>query len=77
MTLSELLPLLHDLKKVDKIRVMQFLVEDLAQEEGLSPFRPEATYPIWSPYDSFEAASTLSKMLAEAKKDSIPAILTK
>ena len=38
--------------------VMQFLVQELAREEG-ALLAADTEYPIWSPYDSFEAADAL------------------
>ena len=35
MSVAELLPALRELSRADKLRVMQFLVQDLAQEEAL------------------------------------------
>jgi len=42
---------------------MQFLVIDLAQEEGVSLVAADAEYPIWTPLNAFEAAETLLQML--------------
>ncbi|HMA36157.1 MAG TPA: hypothetical protein VKY74_17005 [Chloroflexia bacterium] len=43
---------------------MQFLVADLAHEEGaLLP--PGTLYEVWSPYDAPAAADALLKMLKE------------
>ena len=42
---------------------MQFLVIDLAQEEGVPLFTADAEYPIWTPLHAFEAADTLLQML--------------
>ena len=58
MLLNELLPALRDLPRADKWRVVEFLVLDLAKEEG-ALFNGGAAYPVWSPYDSFEAADAL------------------
>ena len=41
---------------------MQFLVHELAKEEG-ELFVPDAEYPIWSPYDAFGAADALLQAL--------------
>lgn len=47
-----------------KLRAMQFLVADLAHEEGaLLP--PGTLYEVWSPYDAPAAADALLKMLKE------------
>jgi hypothetical protein len=42
---------------------MQFLVIDLAQEEGVPLLTADAEYPIWTPLSAFEAADTLLQML--------------
>ncbi|MCY7336226.1 MAG: hypothetical protein LH613_08445 [Chamaesiphon sp.] len=41
---------------------MQFLVTELAQEEEPA-LAPGATYEIWSPFDSHEAAHKLAQLL--------------
>ena len=48
MTLTELFPTLRKLPRADKLKVMQFLIAELAQEEEPS-LQPGATYPISSP----------------------------
>lgn len=68
MSLGELIPVLQALPRADKLRLLQFLVFELAQEEGVPPFDPELTYPIWTPYNAFEAADTLLRAL-ETEKD--------
>jgi hypothetical protein len=70
MTLSHLLPALRGFSRADKWRAMQFLVEDLAQEEaGL--LSTGAQYPIWSPLNVFDARKALLEVLngAETKPD--------
>jgi hypothetical protein len=67
MTVQELIPILQSLPKSDKLRIIQFLAGELVKEE-LSPFFEEGkAYPVWSPYQSFEAADALMKFL-EAEK---------
>jgi hypothetical protein len=51
------------LPRADKLRLMQFLLIDLAQEEGIPLLAAEAEYPIWTPLNAFEAADTLLQML--------------
>ncbi len=63
MSLAEILPVLQALPHADKLRLLQFLVFDLAQEEGVSLLDPGLTYPIWTPYNAFEAADTLLQAL--------------
>lgn len=53
---------LSQLDRADKLRIMQFLVIELAKEEGVY-LKPNAQYPIWSPYNSYEAADTLLNLL--------------
>ena len=64
MELAELLPTLRELERADKLRVMQFLVSELAKEEN-ALLNVDESYPVWSPYNSFAAASTLLNALKE------------
>ncbi len=70
MSLTELFPDVQLLPRADKLRLMQFLVVELAQEEGVSLFTPGAVYPVWTPLNSFEAADTLLEMLEDYKATS-------
>ena len=63
MSLTELVPAIKMLPRADKLRLMQFLIIDLAQEEGIPLLAAEAEYPIWTPLNAFEAADTLLQML--------------
>ncbi len=65
MTLSELIPALHGLPRAEKLRAIQLLAADVAREEGDEGIASEGTYPIWSPYDAFEGAATLMRVLDE------------
>ena len=67
MTLSDLLPALHGLAKGDKLRAIQVLAADIAREDGDALMPAEAAYPVWSPYDSFDGAATLMRLLEEEK----------
>jgi len=69
MSLQELIPALRELPRVEKLRLVQFLVNELAREAKLTPLEPHAEYPVWSPYDASEAAETLLKMLEQEKQD--------
>lgn len=66
-SLAELLPDLKGLSRADRLRLLQVLVSDLAAEEGVPRLEAGAEYPVWSPYDAFEAADTLRDMLARHK----------
>jgi hypothetical protein len=63
MSLTELFPAIKMLPRADKLRLMQFLVIDLAQEEGVPLLAADAEYPIWTPLHAFEAADTLLQLL--------------
>ncbi len=61
MSVTELLPTLHELNRADKLVVMQFLVNELVQEE--KPLLENGkSYPVWSPYNAFSAAEVLQKI---------------
>ena len=63
MSLTELFPAIKMLPRADKLRLMQFLVIDLAQEEGIPLLSADAEYPIWTPLNAFDAADALLQML--------------
>ena len=63
MSLTELVPAIRMLPRADKLRLMQFLIIDLAQEEGIPLLAAEAEYPVWTPLNAFDAADTLWQML--------------
>ena len=65
MTLAELLPELLGLPRADKLRVIQLLASDVARDEVDDVIAAEGSYPIWSPYDAFEGAATLLRVLDE------------
>lgn len=62
MISRELQDTLSRLDRVDKLRIIQLLVNDLAAEESLAS---GATYEVWSPYDAPDAATTLLNMLKD------------
>ncbi|MDJ1184027.1 hypothetical protein [Roseofilum casamattae] len=68
MTPTELLPLLRQLNRAEKLYIVQCLVSELAQEES-DLIRPERSYPVWSPYDAFSAAETMLNVLAEESEN--------
>ena len=67
MTLAELLPALHGLPRADKLRAIQLLASEVAREEGVEVTAAHTPYPIWSPYDAFEGAATLLRVLNEER----------
>ena len=67
MTVSDLFLTLKSLSRADKLRVMQFLVAELAREEEPT-LQPGATYSVWSPLNSHEASHKLAQLL-ESEND--------
>ncbi len=51
------------LPRADKLRFVQFLVIDLAQEEGVPLVAADSELPVWTPLDASDAAEALLKML--------------
>lgn len=68
MSYSELLSTLQTLSRADKLKIMQFLVQELAAEEEALLLQPGATYSVWSPYNSHDAAQKLAVLLEEDKQ---------
>ena len=46
MSVAELFPTLRNLSRAEKLRVMQFLVQELASEEEALLLQPGATYHV-------------------------------
>jgi hypothetical protein len=65
MSVLELLPNLKILSRNEKLQVMQFLVQELTDEED-SVLQAGKTYPVWSPLNSHKAAEQLATLLEEA-----------
>lgn len=68
MSVVELLSTLQMLSRADKLKVMQFLVQELAAEEEALLLQSGATYSVWSPYNSHGAAQKLADLLEEDKR---------
>ena len=65
MSLIELLPAIHALPRADKLRLMQVLVTEIANEEAIALPPTDMTHTIWTPYDGYDAAATLLHVLNE------------
>lgn len=68
MLVTDLLPILRGLSRADKLRLMQFLVAELAKEEGVTPLEKDVNFSSVTLYNSFEAAHQLAKLLEEHQK---------
>ncbi len=62
MTTTELFSTLRRLPRADKLKVMQFLIAEIAREEEPA-LQSGATYSLWSPLNSHEAAHKLAQLL--------------
>jgi hypothetical protein len=66
MSLPEVLPEVRALSRLDKIRLIQFLAQELERDES-DLIEPGRSYPLWSPDRAFSAAAALLEAL-EADK---------
>jgi hypothetical protein len=65
MSNLELLDRVGQLSRAEKFEMVQFLMTELAKEEGLKPLDNSATYRLWSPYDDGDAAQKLMSLLEQ------------
>ena len=63
MSLVEMLPDIGSLSRVDKLRLIQFLADELAEAEDGPSLVAGRSYPVWSPDQAFAAADTLLQTL--------------
>ena len=66
MVSTEMLNSLHTLSRADKLYIMQVLISELTQEET-NLIKPDQSYPVWSPYDAFDAANSMLEVLEKEK----------
>ncbi|HET6385461.1 MAG TPA: hypothetical protein VFJ58_18875 [Armatimonadota bacterium] len=67
MSIEELLREAHTLPRQEKFRLVQELISELADEVGITA----GEYPIWSPYEAYDAAATLLRLLEEEKAEAV------
>ena len=65
MTLTDLIPELRALPRADKLWVIQMMAAEVASEEEAGLLKPGQEYSIWSPFDAFEGAATLMRVLEQ------------
>jgi hypothetical protein len=66
MSLTEVLPEVQSLSRLDKIRLIQILAQELERDEG-GLIEPGRSYPVWSPDRAFTAAAALLQALEDEK----------
>ena len=62
MIASELMTTLQNLSRADKFQIVQTLIAELAQAEP-ELISPNQEYPVWSPHNATEAATTMLQYL--------------
>jgi hypothetical protein len=66
MSVAELMPALQNLPREDKLQVIRFLVSDLTRQEGVDLLLQNGgSYPIWTPFDAYDAARSLQQLLEQ------------
>ncbi len=68
MSLTEVLPSIRLLPHVDRLRLVQYLVSELAREEGGEEIDPQTPYAVWTPYSAFDAAATMLNALNQERR---------
>jgi hypothetical protein len=66
MSLIEVLSEVESLSRLDKIRLIQFLAQELERGED-NLIQPDRSYPVWSPDRAFTAAAALMQALEDEK----------
>ncbi len=61
--LAQLIPEAKSLYRVDKLRLIQLLAEDLVSNDS-SDIKPNQSYAVWSPDSAFTAADVMLQALA-------------
>ena len=78
-SIDHIIPSLKSLTRIEKLRVVQFLVTELAVEEETAQSILHANeYPIWSPFEAHDAAPSsflsISRTAAWAQRKRSPKI---
>lgn len=66
MSLTEVLPEVQSLSRLEKISLMEFLTQELERDKD-HLIEPGRSYPVWSPDQAYSAAATLLEVLEEDK----------
>ncbi len=71
VTLTELLPNIHELSYLDKVRLIRILAEDLdvSKNQEQTYFEPYKTYYLHTPQFEAGAAAILMQALTEASQE--------
>ena len=69
MTLEEVLPAVRELSLRDKLELIRVIAADLVESQIMWFFEPNRTVEIWTPYNTYGAATILAQKLAESPKE--------
>jgi hypothetical protein len=69
MISTELFSDLKRLARADKLRIIEFLLIELATDEGLL-LKAGLSYPVWTPYNSYRTAHQLLGFLRAEEQSS-------
>ena len=67
VSLDQMMPDIQSLSRGEKLRLIEMLAHDLAEDEPL--ILPNRLYPVWSPDTAFAAAATMLEVLDARKKE--------
>jgi len=67
MSYAELLPAVQLLPQSDKLRLLEFLSDELKMNEADQLIDEYVKNPLWSQYDAFEAAEIMKTLTDEYK----------
>ncbi len=65
MSIAELMPTLKSLPRDEKLQAFRLLASELTREAGVDVLQSGESYPIWTPFDAYDAAQSLQRMLEE------------
>lgn len=67
MSFAEVVSSLPQLSRAERIRLLQYLVTDIARGEGVE-LVPGAAYPVWTPLGATDAANTLLQAIRPSEE---------
>jgi hypothetical protein len=67
MSLVQLIPIVNDLSQSDKLELFELLASQIP-EADLQVIFSATEYPVYSPYDSTEAADIMNQMIIDDRE---------
>jgi len=69
MILTDILPLVRQLRTLDKLRLIRIIAEQLDTDENISPLEPGKIYDMPTPYHTYGVAEILMNKLEVTDTD--------